>query len=97
MYDPAATLSTKNPNTPNPYMGAYSDIIGTPRLSGTAWYAFADPSIAPVLEVSFLDGVQEPFLEMEQGFTVDGARWKTRLDFGVSGVGYEGVVRNAGA
>jgi ATP-dependent protease ClpP protease subunit len=97
MYDPAATLSTKNPNTPNPYMGAYTDIIGTPRLSGTGWYAFADPSIAPVLEVSFLDGVQEPFLEMEQGFTVDGARWKTRLDFGVSGVGYEGVVRNAGA
>jgi ATP-dependent protease ClpP protease subunit len=97
MYDPAATLSTKNQMTPNPYQGAYADIIGTPMLSGTAWYSFADPAIAPVIEVSFLDGVQEPFLEMEQGFTVDGARWKTRLDFGVSGVGYEGIVYNAGA
>jgi ATP-dependent protease ClpP protease subunit len=96
-YDPAATLSTKNQMTPNPYQGLFSDIIATPRLAGTAWYMLADPSIAPVLEVSFLDGVQEPVMEMEQGFTVDGARWKTRLDFGVSGVGYEGIVMNAGA
>jgi hypothetical protein len=95
-YDPAATLSTKNTNTPNPYQGYFSDIIGTPRLSGNRWYVFANPSIAPVLEVSFLDGVQEPQMEMEQGFTVDGARWRTRLDFGVSGVGYEGIVSNVG-
>lgn len=96
-FDPAATLSTKNTNTPNPYQGYFSDIIGTPRLSGNRWYVFANPSIAPVLEVSFLDGVQEPQMEMEQGFTVDGARWRTRLDFGVSGVGYEGIVSNVGA
>lgn len=96
-YDPAATLSTKNQNTPNPYQGYFTDIIGTPRMSGTRWYVFANPAIAPVLEVSFLDGVQEPQMEMEQGFTVDGARWRTRLDFGVSGVGYEGIVSNAGA
>jgi hypothetical protein len=48
------------------------------------------------LEVSFLNGVQEPVMEMETGFSVDGVSWKTRLDFGVSGVGYEGIVLNLG-
>lgn len=95
--DPAAaTGSTKNPNIPNPYNGQFSDIVASQRLAATKWYMLASPTIAPVLEVSFLNGVQEPLMEMEMGFTVDGARWRTRLDFGVSGVGYEGIVYNAG-
>lgn len=95
--DPAAaTGSTKNPNIPNPFNGFFADIVASRRLADTKWYMLADPSVAPVLEVSFLDGNQEPFMVMETGFTVDGARWKTRLDFGVSGVGYEGIVYNSG-
>ncbi len=89
--------ATKNQRKPNSVRGLYDDIVDTPRLTGTARYSFADPNEAPVLEVSFLDGEQEPFLDMEEGFSVDGARYKARLDFGVSGVGYEGAVRNAGA
>lgn len=96
--DPAAaTGSSKNPNIPNPYQGYFSDIIASQRLAATKWYMLASPSIAPVIEVSFLNGVQTPFLDMEDGFTVDGARYKIRLDFGVSGVGYEGIVYNAGS
>ena len=94
--DPAATGSTKNFLTPNPYQGVFSDIVASPRLVATKWYMLCSPDVAPVLEVSFLNGVQEPVMEMEQGFSVDGVSWKTRLDFGVSGVGYEGIVLNPG-
>jgi hypothetical protein len=34
---------------------------------------------------------------MENGFTVDGARWKVRLDYGVAGIDGRGAITNAGA
>lgn len=89
--------SNKQQRKPNVVRGLYKDIVDTPRLSGTAWYNFADPNVAPVLEVAFLDGNSEPYLEMEQGFTVDGSRWKVRLDYGIAGVDYRGARKNPGA
>lgn len=82
---------------PNKVRGMYSDIVGTPRLSGTAWYSLADPNQEPVFEVAFLDGVQTPVVESQEGFDVDGMRWKTRLDFDTAAIGYKGIVKNAGA
>jgi hypothetical protein len=76
--------------------GLYRDIVDTPRLSGTRVYSFADPNEAPVIEVAFLDGVQEPFLESQDGFTVDGTQYKVRLDVGVGAIDYRGAVTNAG-
>ena len=66
-------------------------------MTGTRRYLFADPSEAPVLEVAFLDGAQEPVLERQEGFDVDGSRFKVRLDYGVAAVDYRGAVTNAGA
>lgn len=91
-----------DPDTPNKLQktnkvrGLVRDIVDTPRLSGNGWYFFADPVEAPVLEVAFLDGNQEPFLELQNGFDVDGARWKARLDFGVAGIDFRGAQRNPG-
>lgn len=93
-YDPDATNKLQKPNIVN---GLLSEIIDTPRLSGNPYYMFANPSEEPVIEVSFLNGVQTPFMESQNGFTVDGVRWKIRLDYGVGGVGYRGAIRNAGA
>lgn len=89
--------SNKQQRRPNVIRDLFDDIVDTPRLSGTRRYLFANPSSAPVFEVSFLDGQQEPFMEMEQGFTVDGTRYKVRLDYGVGVVDYRGAVTNAGA
>ena len=33
---------------------------------------FADPNEEPVLEVAFLDGQQQPYVEMQDGFETDG-------------------------
>lgn len=93
-YDPDTANKLQRPNM---VAGLYSDIVDTPRLTGTAWYSFADPAIAPALEVAFLDGQSEPFLATEDGWRVDGVEWKVRLDYGVAAVDYVGVVRNPGA
>lgn len=93
-YDPDTANKLQKPNI---VRGLFEDIVDTPRLSGTRRYLFADPNIAPALEVAFLDGNSEPFLESERGFDVDGSRWKVRLDFGVAGIDYRGTVTNAGA
>jgi len=92
-YDPTSGTLQK----PNKVLGLFSDIVDTARLAGTAHYAFANPSEEPVLEVSFLDGVQTPFLETEQSFDTDGVRWKIRLDYGVGAIGWRGAVKNPGA
>ena len=93
-YDPDANNKLQRANIAANMVGA---IVGTPRLTGTPWYFFADPQQAPVLEVAFLDGIDVPYLELENGFTVDGARWKVRMDYAVGGVDFRGAVRSTGA
>lgn len=94
VYDPDASNKLQRPNM---VAGMLSDIVDSPRVPGTSWYLFADPAVAPAIEVAFLDGVQEPFLEMQDGFDIDGARWKVRLDYGVAAVEFKSAYRNPGA
>lgn len=82
---------------PNTVRGLFRTIVDTPRISGTRRYLFADPATMPVLEVAFLEGQEEPFLEMQDGWRIDGVEWKVRLDYGVAGIETRGAVTNAGA
>ena len=90
-YDPDTANKLQKPNS---VRGIVRDVIDTPRIATNNWYLFADPSDAPVIEVAFLDGQTEPFLDYEEGFSVDGARWKVRLDFGIAAIDYRGAVLN---
>lgn len=90
-------LTNKGDRRPNSVRGLYRDIVDSPRISGTRRYSFAGASEAPVIEVDFLDGNEEPYLENEVGFSVDGTRFKVRHDFGVSVVDFRGATTNAGA
>ena len=92
-YDPDANNKLQRPNIVN---GLLNQVIDTPRLSGNAYYLFADPNVEPVIEVVFLDGNQTPYMESKTGFTVDGVEWKIREDYGVGAIGYRGIIRNAG-
>jgi ATP-dependent Clp endopeptidase proteolytic subunit ClpP len=92
-FDPDATNKLQRTNISR---GTFRDIVDTPRITGTRRYIFADPNEAPAMEMAFLDGNSEPFLEGEQGFDVDGSRWKVRLDFGTAGIDYRGAITNAG-
>lgn len=95
--------STYDPDTANKLQraniaaGLVQDIVTSARAQATVWNFFANPQEAPVIEVAFLDGNDLPYLEMEQGFTVDGSRWKVRMDYAVAGVDFRGAVRSTGA
>jgi hypothetical protein len=94
-YDPD-TVANKAQMKPNVVRGFFRDVIGTPRLTGTRRYMFADPSIAPVIEVAFLEGQANPVLETQDGWRTDGAEMKVRFDYGVAAVDFRGAVTNAG-
>ena len=94
-YDPD-TVANKAQMKPNIVNGLFRDIVDTPRLTGTRRYLFADPSIAPVFEVAFLEGQESPVLETQDGWRTDGAEMKVRFDYGVAGIDYRGAVTNAG-
>lgn len=85
-----------NPLTPNVGLGMFRDIVGSPRLDGTRYYAFTDVNEGAALEVAFLDGVDTPFIEQEDAFDTDGARFKVRLDYGVAGHDPRCIATNAG-
>lgn len=93
-YDPDTTGKLQKPNI---VKNMVRDVVDSPRLTGTRRYLFANPSEAPVLEVAFLDGQQDPYLELQDGFDVDGGRYKVRLDYGTAAIDYRGAVTNAGA
>lgn len=92
-YDPDATNKLQRTNIA---LGIFDDIVDTARLTGTPWYTFADPAVAPAIVVGFLDGVEEPFLDSEEGWRVDGTEWKVRLDYGVAGVNPASAAKNPG-
>jgi ATP-dependent Clp endopeptidase proteolytic subunit ClpP len=96
-FDAETTATTGKFMKPNVVRDLVSVIVDTPRLSGTRWYLLADPAIAPVLEVAFLQGQESPVIETEEGFDYDGIRWRVRHDYGVAGTDFRGGVTNAGA
>ena len=93
-YDPDAVNKLQRPNI---VAGLFEDIIDSPRLSGTAYYAFADPQVAPAIEVVFLNGVSEPFTDSQEGWRVDGVEWKVRHDYGVGAVNWRSAYKQPGA
>jgi hypothetical protein len=93
-YDPDTANKLQKPNVVN---GLFDDIIDTPRLSGTRRYLFADPNEAPVIEVAFLNGIREPYLELQSGWSTDGVEMKVRGDYAVGAIDWRGAVTNAGA
>lgn len=81
---------------PNYVRGA-ATVISDSRLTGTAWYLAADPAQTDTIEVTYLDGVQEPFLDQKEGWNVDGSEFKVRIDAGVKALHWRGLARNPGA
>ncbi len=92
-YDPDSAARLLVPNKVN---GLISTVIDTPRLS-TGWYLLANPTDAPVIEVVFLDGNQNPRIQQEESFRTKGLSWSVELPFGVGIVDYRGIYWNDGA
>lgn len=59
-------------------------------------YLFADPRLAPVVEVAFLQGNQQPYLEQMDQTDADGRKYLCRLDCGAAAVDSVGAVKEVG-
>ncbi|MGB1560798.1 MAG: ClpP-like prohead protease/major capsid protein fusion protein [Sinimarinibacterium flocculans] len=93
-YDPDASNKLQRPNK---VRGLVGDVVGTPRFSGNAWELFADPNIAPVIEVVFLNGQRVPRLVEQEAFRTGGLEWRVEFPYGAGAIDYRGAYRNPGA
>ena len=98
-FDPIGrTGATGGSRNPNIYRGTF-EVVSDARLdadSAANWYASADPNMVDTIEVAFLGGRQEPYLESRNGWSVDGIEYKVRHEFGVSALDFRGLGYNAG-
>ncbi|RYF54923.1 MAG: Clp protease ClpP, partial [Comamonadaceae bacterium] len=91
--------SSKNNTTPNSVRGTF-DVISDARLdaaSSTAWYGAGGAQMHDTVEVNYLDGNDQPYLEQRQGWNVDGTEFKVRIDAGVSALDWKALGKNPGA
>lgn len=92
-FDPA-----KSTRIPNPISGM-AEVVSESRLSAastTAWYLAADPQSHDTIEVSFLNGNDQPVLEERAGWNVDGVEMKVRIDAGVKALDFRGLYKDPG-
>ncbi len=91
--------STKNNTTPNSVRGTFK-VISDARLdasSASIWYGSANPGMHDTVEVTYLDGQDTPYLESKDGWNVDGAEFKVRIDAAVNPLDFRTLAKNPGA
>lgn len=93
--DPAAS----NSGVANIYKNALNLIVEAELddYSETAYYVAANPADIDTIEVTYLNGNQQPILESQVGFDFLGIKWRIVDDFGVTALDYRGLAKNAGA
>lgn len=92
------SITTRN-GKPNPQRNL-AEVVSDARLdaaSTTAWYLAADPSMFDTVEVAYLDGNPNPFLEQQEGWSVDGTEFKVRIDAAAKALDHRSMHKNAGA
>ena len=87
---------SKNSGVVNTVQGLVTPITDR-RITGNQWFLAADPNQVDTVEITYLDGVEEPVIETKDGWTVDGTEMKVRLDFGANLLDYRGLYKNPGA
>ncbi|WP_202301537.1 ClpP-like prohead protease/major capsid protein fusion protein [Dryocola clanedunensis] len=73
----------------------FATVLSEARLddSSPTDYYLAAAQGRDTIEVAYLDGIDTPYLEQQQGFTVDGAAFKVRIDAGVAPLDHRGLVK----
>ena len=95
----SAVDPSKTNNTPNPIHNTV-EVLSDARLdqdSASKWYGAADQNRHDTIEVSYLDGNQNPTLESRDGWNVEGKEFKVRIDAGVTALSEKGLYQNPGA
>jgi hypothetical protein len=89
--------TSKDTTRVNPYSGTYFTRVYEPRLDdddAARWYLAARKG--KTVKIFFLNGIQTPYLETKQGWSVDGVEYKVRIDAGAKAVDWRGLYSNPG-
>ncbi|MGL5271827.1 MAG: Mu-like prophage major head subunit gpT family protein, partial [Selenomonadaceae bacterium] len=87
---------SKNNATPNPFANKLS-VIADPTLEeALPWYLAAAPGMCPSIEVTYLNGVDQPTMESTVLFNTLGIKWRIYLDFGVNLIDFRGLYKSTG-
>jgi ATP-dependent protease ClpP protease subunit len=76
----------------------FAEVISEARLktdNANAFYLAAGQG-NDTIEVAYLDGIDTPYIEQQQGFTIDGVATKVRIDAGVAPLDHRGLVKSTG-
>lgn len=76
----------------------FAEVIAEARLDDAdpaAWYLAAAQG-TDTIEVAYLNGVDAPYIDQQEGFTTDGIATKVRIDAGVAPLDYRGLVKSTG-
>ncbi|MGI2111722.1 ClpP-like prohead protease/major capsid protein fusion protein [Shewanella frigidimarina] len=76
----------------------FAEVIAEPRLDDSSdkqWFLGAGKG-RDTIEVAYLDGIDTPYIEQQQGFTIDGVATKVRIDAGVAPLDHRGLVKSTG-
>ncbi|MDO9639166.1 MAG: Clp protease ClpP [Pseudotabrizicola sp.] len=91
-----ADITANESGKVNPFAGKLQVVV-TAKITGNAWYVFADPSAAPCFVYGFLEGEEGPRMRMDEPFGQQGMAWSVELDFGCGAIDFRGGFKNAGA
>jgi ATP-dependent protease ClpP protease subunit/phage major head subunit gpT-like protein len=80
----------------NPFSGRLS-VVTTEKITGNAWYLFADPADVPCFVYGFLSGFDAPRMRMDEPFGQQGMALSVEHDFGVGAIDFRGGYKNSGA
>ncbi len=89
-------LSEGQPQVSTVIEKQFDYVVHTARVNGTRRYLFASPNTAPTIEVAFLEGQQQPSIELAQAPSPDGLMWKIHLVYGVAARNWCSAITNAG-
>lgn len=76
----------------------FAEVIAEARLDEAdpkAWYLAAAKG-SDTIEVAYLNGVDTPYIDQQDGFTTDGIATKVRIDAGVAPLDYRGLTKSSG-
>ena len=76
------------------------ELITDPLLddhNATAWYLVANPSDVALIEIAFLDGQQDPYIDEAVEWSTDSMDMKVRLDYGTAPIDWRAGYKNPGA
>ncbi len=86
-----------NAGIANP-MQDFAEVISEARLKAASdkVYYLAAGQGRDTIEVAYLDGIDTPYIEQQDGFSIDGVATKVRIDAGVAPLDHRGLVKSTG-